>query len=184
MGNNAENKPLVVVYTSKTGFTERYAKMFANLTELPIYTYKEAKKKLAPDTKVIFFGWIMMGGIKDYKTARTKFDICAMCGVGMGETGDQIELIRDANMLAADFPVFTMQGGLQPGRIHGIYRKILKMVRKQVLKTIPGDPMYRTAQQQKVVDMFRCGGDYVHPDNLADVLKWYLAYTGETLDED
>ena len=55
MGNTAD-KPLVVVYTSKTGFTERYAKMFANLTELPIYTYKEAKKQLSPDTKVIFFG--------------------------------------------------------------------------------------------------------------------------------
>lgn len=39
----------------------------------------------------------MAGGIKGYKKAAKKYKVCAVCGVGMGQTGTQLKEIREKN---------------------------------------------------------------------------------------
>ena len=46
-----------IVYTSKTGFTEEYAKLLGEKTGLPVYSLNKSGL-LGKDSKVIYLGWI------------------------------------------------------------------------------------------------------------------------------
>ena len=58
-----------IIYTTNTGSTERYAKLLAHETALPVYSLKEANKKLFSGAEVIYLGWIMAGSVKGYTAA-------------------------------------------------------------------------------------------------------------------
>ena len=74
-------KAEAIVYTSCTGNTRRYAYMLGKAANLPVLDLKEAN--LAPNTPVIYLGWLMAGGVKGLKQARKRFDVRAVCAVGM-----------------------------------------------------------------------------------------------------
>ena len=76
-----------IIYTSNAGSTAQYAQLLANELHLPVYSAKEAKKKVPAHSEIIYLGWIMAGGIKGYKEAAKLYKLRAVCGVGMGQTG-------------------------------------------------------------------------------------------------
>ena len=45
-----------IVYTSNTGFTEKYAKLLGGKLFLPVYSLEEAKGKLAAGAEIIWAG--------------------------------------------------------------------------------------------------------------------------------
>ena len=53
-----------IIYTSNAGSTAQYAQLLANELHLPVYSAKEAKKKVPAHSEIIYLGWIMAGGIK------------------------------------------------------------------------------------------------------------------------
>lgn len=82
-----------IVYTSNTGTTREYARLLSETITLPYYSLSEAQDKLKKQTEIIYLGWLMAGTIKGYKEAKKNYKICAVCGVGMGRTGTQVEEI-------------------------------------------------------------------------------------------
>ncbi len=60
-----------IIYTTETGSTERYAKLLAHETGLPVCSLAEAKKKVPAGAGIIYLGWIMAGNIKGYAGAAT-----------------------------------------------------------------------------------------------------------------
>ena len=76
-----------VVYTSNTGSTEHYAKLLGHELRVSVYSTEEAGNKLPTGTEIIYLGWIMAGKIQRFGLARKKYKICAVCAVGMGQTG-------------------------------------------------------------------------------------------------
>ena len=52
-----------IIYTTNTGSTERYAKLLAQKTGLPVYSLAEAKKRVFAGAEVIYLGWIMAGSV-------------------------------------------------------------------------------------------------------------------------
>ena len=78
-----------VVYTSNTGSTEHYAKLLGYELSVSVYSTEEAGNKLPAGTEIIYLGWIMAGKIQGYGLARKKYKICAVCAVGMGQTGNR-----------------------------------------------------------------------------------------------
>ena len=50
-----------IIYTTNTGSAERYAKLLAQETGLPVYSFAEAKKQVFSKAKIIYLGWIMAG---------------------------------------------------------------------------------------------------------------------------
>lgn len=58
-----------IIYTTNTGSTERYAKLLAQKTGLPVYSLAEAKKQVFAGAEVIYLGWIMAGSVKGYAEA-------------------------------------------------------------------------------------------------------------------
>ena len=52
-----------IIYTSNAGSTVQYAQLLADELHLPVYSAKEAKKKVPAHSEIIYLGWIMAGGI-------------------------------------------------------------------------------------------------------------------------
>ena len=79
-----------ILYTSNTGSTAQYAKLLADKTGLPVYSAEEAKSKLPARSEILYLGWLMASSIKGYKDAAKRYNIRAVCAVGMGQTGTQV----------------------------------------------------------------------------------------------
>ena len=56
----------------------------AQKTGLPAYSLAEAKKRVLAGAEVIYLGWIMAGSVKGYAEAAKRYQVRAVCGVGMG----------------------------------------------------------------------------------------------------
>ena len=110
-----------VVYTSNTGSTEHYAKLLGHELSVSVYSTEEAGNKLPAGTEIIYLGWIMAGKIQGYGLARKKYKICAVCAVGMGQTGTQRKEIREKNSIPGKIPVFTLQGNFSVERLDEHY---------------------------------------------------------------
>ncbi len=159
-----------IVYTSNTGYTARYAALLAEKTALPVYALDAALKQLPAGTPVLYLGWLMAGSVKGYRKAARRFAVKAVCGVGLGDTGAQDEAVRKAHALSADFPVFTLQGGMDLNKLSGPYKFAIRMLTKAMAaqKT-------RTPGEDRMLALLQAGGDYVSPEHLTGVLVWLQA---------
>lgn len=156
-----------IVYTSNTGYTAAYARMLAESSGLPAYSLTEASSSLAAGTPIIYMGWLMAGSVKDYRKAAKRYAICALCGVGLGDTGAQDAAVRKAHALPQDLPTFTLQGGMDLQRLKGPYRFAIRMLTKGLTAS-----KKRTPAEDRMLQLLRQGGDYVSMDNLSAVLAW------------
>ncbi len=156
-----------IVYTSNTGFTARYAALLAETTGLPAHSFADAQKCLPVGTPVIYMGWLMAGSVKDYSKAAKRFVIEAVIGVGLGDTGAQDAAARKACNLPEDVPVFTVQGGMDHGKLKGGYK-----VGISILTKVMAAKKNRTPDENKMLDLLIKGGDYVSMQELSAVLAW------------
>ena len=107
-----------IIYTTNTGSTERYARLLAQETGLPVYSLVEAKKRVFAGAEVIYLGWIMAGSIKGYAEAAKRYRVRAVCAVGMGQTGTQTDSVRKKTAVLANIPLFTLQGNFDVKKLH------------------------------------------------------------------
>ena len=163
-----------IIYTTNTGSTERYAKLLVQKTGLPVYSIAEAKKRVAAGAEVIYLGWIMAGSVKGYAKAAKRYQIRAVCGVGMGQTGTQTDNVRKKMAIPADIPLFTLQGNFDVKKLHGIYRPMMELMVKTAGKSL-AQKTDRTPEEDDMLDMMRSGGERVKTENLGAVLDWYSA---------
>ena len=163
-----------IIYTTNTGSAERYALLLAEQTGLPVYSLTEAKKTVSTGAEVIYLGWIMAGSVKGYAEAAKNYRVCAVCGVGMGQTGTQTESVRKKSAIPANIPLFTLQGNFDIKKLHGIYRPMMKIMVKTAGKSL-AKKKDRTPEENDMLDMMRCGGERVKEENLSAVLDWYSA---------
>ncbi len=161
-----------IIYTTNTGSTEQYAKLLSNETGLPVYSFAEAKKCVPAGAEVIYLGWIMAGSVKGYATAAKRYKVCAVCGIGMGQTGTQTDSVRKKTAIPANIPVFTLQGNFDVSSLHGIYRIMMQIMVKTAGKSLAAKEN-RTPEEDDMLDMMLHGGKRVNIDNLKAVLDWY-----------
>ena len=163
-----------IIYTTNTGSTERYAKLLAQETVLPSFSLAEARKKVHPGAEVIYLGWIMAGAVKGYAAAAKRYQVLAVCGVGMGQAGTQTESVREKSAVPAAIPLFTLQGNFNVKKLHGVYRLMMEIMVKAAGKSLAAKKD-RTPAEDDMLDMMRCGGERVKAENLSAVLDWYSA---------
>lgn len=166
--------PNAIVYTSNTGYTREYAQLLGKAVRLPVYALEEAVSRLAAGNCVIYLGWLMAGRIQGYAKAAKRYQIAAVCGVGMGATGSQIQDVRKTNALPKGMPVFTLQGGFDLSRLHGVYKLMMTVMAKTVGKGI-ADKQNRTPEEDTMLELLNHGGSRVSEEHLKDVLNWYYA---------
>jgi len=157
-----------IVYTSNTGFTEKYARLLGEKTGLPVIELAQAQKQLPKGTPILYLGWLIAGSVKGYKSAARRWQICAVGGVGLCDTGALLEEVRRSIRLPRQIPLFTLQGGMAHDRLHGIYRSMIDTLTKVLsLQKSPDEGTRR------MLELLRSDGDYVREENLRALLTWY-----------
>lgn len=133
-----------IVYTSNTGSTEKYAKMLSHQIIVPAYSMKAARK----------------------------YNIQAVCGVGMGQTGTQLVEVRTKNKVPQRIPLFTLQGTFDIKKLHGVYKMMMNVMIKTAGKAL-ADKSDRTPEEDDMLDMMLNGSERVNADNLRYIIDWY-----------
>lgn len=110
------------------------------------YSMKEAEKKVNSGAEIIYMGWIMAGKIKGYPEAARKYNIKAVCGVGMGQTGTQLTEVRAKNKIPQRIPLFTLQGTFDIRKLHGVYKMMMNVMVKTAGKAL-ADKSDRTSEE-------------------------------------
>ena len=160
-------KPTAIVYTSNMGHTRQYALLLSQQLGLPVYSLEEANSKRSGGSPVIYLGWIHASHVKGYGKAAKRFPICAVCAVGLCDTGTLTAEVRKATAIPTDIPLFTLQGGMDRGRLKGMDKLLISMLTKGL-----SDQKQRSAQEERMLELLRRDESYVSPENLADVLQW------------
>ena len=164
-------KPTGIVYTSNTGYTEKYAKLLGEQLGLPAFSAEQADS-LPEGTEVLYLGWLMAGVVKGDKKAAQRFSVAAVCGVGMGPAGSQDSDVRKNNAIPQEVPVFTLQGGFDRTKLHGIYRFMMGVMIK-VMGSSLRKKDNRTPEEDAMLEMVTNGGDFVDVRQLDGVIAWY-----------
>lgn len=165
-------KPSAIVYTSNTGFTAQYASLLGGETGLPVYSLEDASKSLPQSSPIVYLGWLTAGKVQGYDKAVTKFNLQALCAVGMAKCGSQMEDVRKSNNLPEGLPLFTLQGGFDLKKLRGVYKFMMLVMSKTVAKKLAAKPD-RTPDEEDMLDLFQNGGNRVSLENLRPVLAWY-----------
>jgi hypothetical protein len=161
-----------IIYTSNAGSTVQYAQLLADELHLPVYSAKEAKKKVPAHSEIIYLGWIMAGGIKGYKDMVKKYNVRAVCAVGMSRTGTQTEEVRAKNFIPKSIPLFTLQGNFDLEKLHGVYKMTMNMMVKTAGKSL-AEKTDRTPEEDDLLEMMTNGKGRVCLENLNAVIEWY-----------
>ena len=161
-------KPTAIVYTSNTGHTRQYALLLGEKLDLPVYSLDDADAQLSGGSSVIYLGWIHASHVKGYSKAAKRFDLCAVCGVGLCDTGTLISEVRKATAIPADIPLFTLQGGFDRSKLKGMDKLMISMLIKGL-----ASQKQRSAQDDRMLELLRKDENYVSPENLSGVLQWY-----------
>lgn len=159
-----------IVYTSRMGHTRRYAQLLGENTGLPVCALEQADKELKRGSGVIYLGWLCASHIKGYKRAARKYEVLAVCGVGLCDTGTLIEQLRRVNGIARKMPVFSLQGGMDRGQLRGMGKWMIHMLEKGL-----SDQKQRSAQDERMLELLRSDADHVSVENLRDVMAWWAA---------
>ena len=157
-----------IVYTSNTGHTAAYAKLLGERTALPVYTLAEAAKTLKPGTPILYMGWLKVGSVVGYKQTAKRYDVRAVCGVGLCTTGALLDEVRKAISLPERIPLFTLQGGLDPEKLRGMNKFMIQMLTKMMSKKAN-----RTEGEEQMLALLLEHGNSVCAENLSDVLVWW-----------
>ena len=165
-------KPSAIVYTSNTGFTAQYASLLGGETGLPVYSLEDASKSLPQSSPIVYLGWLTVGKVQGYDKAVTKFNLQALCAVGMAKSGSQMEDVKKSNNLPQGLPLFTLQGGFDLKKLRGVYKLMMLVMSKTVAKKLAAKPD-RTPDEEDMLDLFQNGGNRVSLENLRPVLAWY-----------
>lgn len=161
-------KPSAILYTSNTGHTRQYALLLGDNLGLPVFSLAEANEQLPKDSPVIYLGWIHASHIKGYSGAAKRFDLCAVCGVGLCDTGTLISEVRKATSIPESIPLFTLQGGIDRSRLKGMDKLMISMLTKGLAAQ-----KQRSAQDDRMLELLSEDESFVSPENLAGVLQWY-----------
>ena len=155
-----------VLYTSATGFTERYAQMLGEAAALPVCR-AGGPGALAPGAAVVYLGWLCAGRVRGLRWARSRYDIRAVCAVGMAPP-EQLSLshLAEKHRLGA-IPLFYLRGGYAPGRLPAGWRAMMAPMAWKVPRS-PAQPPTALAMR----DAFAYGADWVSREALEPVLSW------------
>ncbi len=150
----------IIVYNSKTGSSERYARMLSERTGLGCYSVKD---EYPDDEDIVFFGWLRkytVMGLSKVDPNRLK----AVCVVGV----DNVDFFPRDNVIANhgyDAETFYLRGWIVPEKLNFLERFILRMVSRKILKEagVFADMDLITAMNE--------GGDFFDESYLEPIVK-------------
>ena len=163
-------KPTAIVYTSNTGHTRQYSLLLGEQIGLPVYSLDEANAQLSEGSPAIYLGWIHASHVKGYAKAAGRFDLRAVCAVGLCDTGTLITEVRKATSIPEDIPLFTLQGGFDRSKLKGVDKLMITLLTKGL-----ASQKQRSEQEKRMLELLSKDANYVSTENLARILQWYIS---------
>lgn len=158
-----------IVYSSNTGFTAQYAKILGEKTGLPVYTIAEADSALAAGADIIYLGWVLAGRIKDWGNVAARYNIQAVCAVGVGSGKASAAVIRENMQFKKKYPLFAIPGGLEIKKLRGLNRFIIKRLRASSIKNLSAKKNL-SESERITLSLLNDGGSAVDEKYLEPVL--------------
>lgn len=155
-----------IVYTSRTGHTRQYAHLLGEALGLPVQPLEE--NGLPRGSAVLYLGWLCASRVKGYRRAAGRYRICAVCGVGLCDTGTMTGEVRRATAIPDSIPLFTLQGGIDRDQLSGLNRLLIDLLTKGLT-----DQKQRSVQDERILELLNTEGSFVSRENLTAVLDWY-----------
>ena len=147
-----------IIYKSKTGHTERYARMLSKELHIPCYSYKDAK--VSENDEIIFLSYIYASKIMGLSKILKKYNVKVIIAVGaLAYSKDYLNTLKDANNIK--LPFFYLRGGIDYSKLNFFFRKFLPVIGKDIAK-----------DDKDLLNLFKNGGDFVNKDNLKEVLNY------------
>ena len=149
----------VIIYKSKTGHTERYAKMLSEELNIPCYSYKDVK--INDNDEVIFLSYIYASKIMGLSKILKKYKVKVVIAVGaLAHSKDYLNTLKQANNI--DTPIFYLRGGINYSKLNFFFKKFLPIIGKDIAK-----------DDKELLSLFKNGGDFVSKDNLKDIFDFF-----------
>ena len=147
-----------IIYKSKTGHTERYARMLSKELHIPCYSYKDAK--VSENDEIIFLSYIYASKIMGLSKILKKYKVKVIIAVGaLAYSKDYLNTLKDTNNIK--LPFFYLRGGIDYSKLNFFFRKFLPVIGKDIAK-----------DDKELLNLFKNGGDFVNKDNLKEVLNY------------
>lgn len=165
-----------ILYTSQTGFTERYAKLLSEKTGVPAYPLKQAGKYLRKGDDVFYMGWLMAGRVSGMDRTWQKYSVRGVGIVGMSPAGNGgLWEIASKNHGFSDggAPVFYLRGGYAPDKLKGLHKLLMKPMAKSVVQEIQDKGHKATESEQEMMNLFLYGGDCFDEKQLDPIVQWF-----------
>ena len=165
-----------IVYTSQTGFTQRYAKLLAEKTGVPAYSAKEAAKQLRRNDDIFYMGWLLGGRINGLDRAVEHYTIRGVGIVGMTPWGNGTlweEACACGGCSFSGAAVFYLRGGYTPAKLNPIHRVMMKLMANSVSKEIQKKGEDATEGEKGMLEMLLHGSDSFHEEDLDAVVSWF-----------
>ena len=157
-----------IVYNSHTGFTKQYAFSFAVSTGLPIYTIKEAKKKLNKNDEIIYFSWVNASKISNLNKVKN-YDIKYIAAVGLSLYSEK--LIDDLKKSANTNNIYYLQGGIRWVELNPFERLLMKSILKSLKKKEKNGNI--TEEELILLERMNYGYDKIDLNSLVHLIEWY-----------
>lgn len=138
----------LVLYRSKTGYTEKYARWLAQELGCEAKEFRDSEGNWAEYDTVIYGGGLYAGGINGFKSFRKRMQanpgkryFLFAVGATPGRP-DEIEAIRSHNLTAQEanaIPFYYLRGGFDHEKLKGADRLMMALMRKALAaKKAPG----------------------------------------------
>ena len=164
-----------IVYTSKAGHTERYARMLSKSTGLPAYSLAEARSVLPKGEEIFYMGWVMAGTISGIRQAAKWYQVRGVAACGAYAPDPEATRQMRVNCgVAEDVGLFYLQGGIDYKKLHGLNRWMLLYMSKMMGEKLEAKPQ-RTAAEEEMLRTLKEGGDFVLAKNLNEIEGWMRA---------
>ena len=148
----------VIIYKSKTGHTERYARMLSKELNIPCYSYKDAK--VSENDEIIFLSYIYAYKIMGLSKILKRYKVKVIIAVGaLAYSKDYLNTLKDANNIK--LPFFYLRGGIDYSKLNFFFRKFLPVIGKDIAR-----------DDKDLLNLFKNGGNFVTKDNLNEVLNY------------
>lgn len=173
----------IVVYTSKYGSTEKYARWLAEALGCPAKSLKEVNaKELAACDTVLYGGSVFAGSVKGFRKFLTKLGaaegkrlVLFMVGMASPAKMDIYDTVAQ-NSIPGEwkgrFAAFALWGDSQFSKMNGIERLMMRVPKMEAEKVPPEE---RDAEMREFLENF--GKDMVHSsrEQIGPILEYLQA---------
>ena len=167
----------LVVYTSKRGSTEKYAKWIGQELSCDVVPFsKDFLPKMKDYDKIIYGGWVRGGGIvgleiikKNFKLFEEKKLIVFAVGLSIDNKDNYMQL-RDINFKSPLnlIPLYVLPGAFIPNKVKGSDKVIISVLKKIVgSKKNKGE---ENSEQGKMVENLENGVDLVDKKYIDEIV--------------